>query len=110
MGKTAHTPAPWFHDVDGFGSNRVGAFGFDTHDGTAILAQVRAPDEVGFETAKANARLIAAAPDLLEALEQYLPILEALEKTAAWDVYAKGTGIASANRYRAAIARAKGGA
>jgi hypothetical protein len=100
MGKAAHTRGPW---------KAIGlSIHSDRKDGSpeTWIANVKQGRADAVEIA--DARLIAASPDMFEALEQYLPILEALEKTAAWDVYAKGTGIASANAYRAAIARAKG--
>ena len=67
----------------------------------------------GHEKAKANAALIAAAPDLLEALELALPILEVLHN--AYDPESAEDDTASDARYaidqvRAAIAKAEGGA
>ena len=50
----------------------------------------------------ADARLIAAAPDLLAALEQCLPIIDAHRRTAL------GEGDIAAMNARAAIAKAKG--
>ena len=38
------------------------------------------PEDVGIVAARANARLYAAAPDLLEACIQTLPVLEAVQK------------------------------
>ena len=95
MAQAKHTPGPWFSDVDGFGSNRVGAFGFDTFEGTHILAQVRSPEGVSFDAAKANARLIAAAPDMLDALR-------------ACVVFADQNGEVNGVNIRAAIAKATG--
>lgn len=40
---------------------------------------------------------------LLDVMAEYLPILEALESSGHWDCFAKTTGIATANRYRAAL-------
>ena len=70
MGKTQHTAAPW--RLDGY--SVMG----DAHGTVAVLAQAvagkphaGAPPEVQWQrdaTAAANARLIAAAPDLLAAL------------------------------------------
>ena len=72
--QTGFTPGPWV---------ATGSLAIRTHDG-ATLANVRwddfyASDDIGErpyrdeEQAKANARLIAAAPELLEALEEVLP-------------------------------------
>lgn len=53
-------------------------------------------------TRAANARLIAAAPDLLAALEQCLPIIDAYRRAAL------GDGDIAARNARTAIAKAKG--
>lgn len=77
MTKTAHTPGPWKHNglkEPYFGHNEhTLAAAVWTADGKHFICGTRynlttpsAPDK---ETADANARLIAAAPDLLEALE-----------------------------------------
>lgn len=57
MGESKHTPGPWevYHN-----GKCVGA-----EDGHILTTEVEGN---GAEEAKANARLIAAAPDLLEAL------------------------------------------
>ena len=93
----AHTPGPW--DVEPKGSRHF----VDGADGLTVAyldrAGVRERSEI-----EANARLIAAAPELLEALEAVLPDLEHYVAT-------HGPGpdkrLAAA---RAAIAKAKGGA
>ena len=67
-----HTPGPWWldhgDDVNLF--NHVG-ISAETHE---LLAQVvwRLDDDKSTPECEANARLIAAAPDLLEALETAL--------------------------------------
>lgn len=62
-----------------------------------------------YEQGLANARLIASAPQLLEALKLFLPVLEDLEGSPEyWDIFTKGTGIATLNSYRAAIRAAEG--
>ena len=56
-----------------------------------------------------KARLIAAAPRLLEEMKRFLVILETAEKMPfTWDWITHGTGIATANSYRAAIRAAEG--
>ncbi len=59
---TKHTPGPW----------HVDAQYICRADGVAI-ADVWQSMEVSGEDTEANARLIAAAPDLLTALEELLP-------------------------------------
>lgn len=65
-----HTPAPWTLEppsVIGYADVRFGIKGSD--DGCATcISTVHTTDE----TAQANARLIAAAPDLLTALKKLL--------------------------------------
>lgn len=60
-----HTPGPWQVPDD----NHVGVYGGDEQ--TLIATVARTPDRI------ANARLIAAAPELLAALKLALPIIEA---------------------------------
>jgi hypothetical protein len=56
-----------------------------------------------------NARLISAAPELLSELQRYLPVIEYLEsKPELWGEVAYPLGIATANGYRHAIAKATG--
>jgi hypothetical protein len=83
-----HTPGPWFLDDDG----RI----FDTPDRGQLVAEVATADpaEPPAEEDVANARLIAAAPDLLAALEKVVAISD--RKHDAWD------------EARAAIAKAEG--
>ncbi len=55
----------------------------------------------------ADARLAEALARVVE-LGAYLPILERLEASGEWGRYASGTGIATPNRFRAAL-RGPGG-
>jgi hypothetical protein len=87
-----HTPGPWqvnsndpLHVCDADGESR----------GCSPIAFVQVGND-GRWTAKANARLIAAAPELLERLEELLEYSENL----------RGSGVY--NRARAAIAKATG--
>ena len=65
--KTKHTPGPWTYD--GLGSH-FSIFVKDWEDGDrGDIAQVNDKIQYPNETALANARLIAAAPELLMALE-----------------------------------------
>lgn len=88
-----HTPAPWEwkdDDKDEFGNYRLspGILATALPDGTPW----------GDDIDKANARLIAAAPDLLEALKNTLQIAEA---------YYSGTHSKWREFARAAIAKAE---
>jgi hypothetical protein len=89
---TTHTPGPWqvnsndpLHVCDADGESR----------GCSPIAFVQVGND-GRWTAKANARLIAAAPELLERLEELLEYSENL----------RGSGVY--NRARAAINIATG--
>ena len=71
---TKHTPGPWHINTAGSASRgkpfkitEIYVYAPDTQDDTAICADVI--DPVTQEPSEANARLIAAAPDLLEALQ-----------------------------------------
>jgi hypothetical protein len=56
---------------------------------------------------EANAKVMAAAPEMKDELLRHLPILERIEADPElWDKLTKGTGIATLNGYRAAIAKA----
>jgi hypothetical protein len=91
--KTTHTPGPWV-----------------VKNGTSILAGKSQVANTGFkmgdwpkedyETERANARLIAAAPDLLAALEMVVNAAD-----TGWEI-SDGAWM----EIQAAIAKAKGGA
>ena len=96
MSKALHTPGPWFVPTKSFGTLYV-----EARIGGGMLQEVAAvgPTEKS-EQQEANARLISAAPDLLEALEK-------IEK-AAFATVCNPEWIA--NHARAAIAKATGDA
>ncbi len=94
--KTKHTPGPWRTKREGFSTVYVEA----RIDG-GLIQEVAAcgPTEAGLEQQEANARLIAAAPELLEALRGIMKLdedlcsegaIEALDKASA--AIAKATG------------------
>lgn len=88
------TPGPWWVDIHG---NVMAAGGMVAFPGISA----------GFDQA-ANARLIASAPDLLEALETLLPMVQEWHDEFPRDVGDKeAPAIAFA---RAAIAKATGSA
>lgn len=88
MTQTTHTPGPW----EVLAGPEWGGF---TVGGQRIVATMR---EWGFPgEAEANARLIAAAPDLLAALESAEDVLSETD-----------THLSTLHKVRAAIAKAKG--
>ena len=89
-----HTPAPWYAQYG------------------AILVGVNAPRAIAdvdrdTDEGDANARLIAAAPDLLAALEEAGSLLDALSDGYA-DIGADTRVISRRKAARAAIAKARG--
>lgn len=103
-----HTPGPWAAKRVGLQQWWINApFGDPTigHNSWDGLAEVYGSDdwpESGRKVAEANARLIAAAPDLLAACEQALVELEDSLPAPSdeWDFY---------DKLRLAIAKATGG-
>jgi hypothetical protein len=60
---TQHTPGPWLYTQEG-----VDAFGIVKPDGYSIVHLAALHNSTSASELPANARLIAAAPDLLDAL------------------------------------------
>ena len=94
---TTFTPGPWIHTTDYIGVHQEST-------GTCIadLGSEGAPD-IGAEESEANARLIAAAPDLLAALKKALNVMNEVghprhgyecgdERQAAFEAIQKATG------------------
>jgi len=105
-----HTPGPWYFDEDdravGPVANRsIGVCSIMLADGDAARYHFG-------EQSIANANLIAAAPDLLEALEkmvEYAHQYSSRERTQAAAMEIDETPISNdVSEARAAIARAKG--
>ncbi len=99
------TPGPWkWVNVGGY-------FNLENEDGRRVCDDGSAGDEYQRTIdpqddgeSGANAKLIAAAPYLLSEMERYLVILERAEShPKIWAFITEGTGIATANGYRAAI-------
>jgi len=97
--KTKHTRGPWEYDGDGFDSVAAQDFGTDgycvfTVDKDGLLEEticdLRA-DTIDDDEAEANAKLIAAAPDMAEALSCLLIAIErdrdvgCIAHTDCWD-------------------------
>ena len=89
-----HTPGPWGIKTTETGTKAV----FSSSTGAWVAHTVRSLSS----TQDANARLIAAAPDLLEALNRVLPQYEALLKDCGL------RSLGTADQARAAIAKAEG--
>ena len=104
MTAATHTPGPWAFSESELTPGRFSIYHYgplaycgDTGD--------------GIENARANARLIAAAPDLLDALLDALPYVEdVLADPVALACFKPGTVQRNAAAIRAAIARATGAA
>jgi hypothetical protein len=97
-----HTQGPWGPISDEFGDCEMGvAWPGDSRGHFLAVAQSGDPDEL-----RANARLIAAAPELLDALQHALERLECIPG----DRDETGVILHSINKARAAIARATGDA
>lgn len=98
--KTEFTPGPWV--VDKWGGYGCGGIFNDNlsimKDGLSI-AMIQSDISKPVE---ANAKLIAAAPELLKELNHLVVLLEPLEKDGSLDV----PGLATLNGARAAIKKA----
>ena len=69
-----HTPGPWWHDDD----KEVGCIVIRAPDGDAVPWQIASMCDIGPSgNEEANARLIAAAPELLAALKELVRVGEA---------------------------------
>lgn len=111
MSKVKHTPGPWEIEFDPWhfdtastvvGGEKVKAKGI----GQQMLVQVggwASPTEQ-----EANARLIATAPELLEALEELLAVAPAHPPAAGLIVGIEERHSLAIKRARAAIAKAMG--
>ena len=64
----AHAPGPWINHED------IGAT-YDANGNVVMTAGAGCPGEEG-EEGRANARLIAAAPELLEACEEFVEMFK----------------------------------
>ena len=93
---SAHTPGPWAQDVYG-----------SINDKTGNTIRVEGLALSSGSEAKANARLIAAAPELLEALKEYIAAGEN-SVTATDDVAAMIRFGEADKAARSAIAKATG--
>ena len=102
MTANKHTPGNWYTHRSGFSTVYV-----EARIGGGMVQEIAAcgPTEAGAEQQEANARLIAAAPELLEALVEMTAL--AAGPTGGVTVQQKRDVVSKA---RAAIAKATGGA
>ena len=103
--KRAHTPGPWICQYSPYTSQDDQEIpAFEVHGDRGEKVCDTNEDRPALEQ-EANARLIAAAPELLDALEYFFNIMHDYESSLR-----KGYIITAFEQARAAIARAKGGA
>lgn len=106
MNNTKHTPGPWTWD---------GEFGLGWYaelvSPEKYVGHYSRPQALSREESKANARLIAAAPELLAALEDILPHairdIHELNEQMVGSLY-PSINLAKIKRAEDAIAKAKG--
>jgi hypothetical protein len=101
-----HTPGPWFYTQEG-----KDAFGIVERDGASILHMQALQNSTGASHLEANARLIAAAPDLLDALDRLIFAAQSRDITMGCPINlmtVKAELAAAAKHARAVIAKAKG--
>ena len=89
---TKHTPGPWHVDTEDQDA--------DIHSGFGMVAKTMGHGHAQDGEGTANARLIAAAPELLDALQSMVSQFPEAELRADPDLHA------SVKRARAAIAKA----
>lgn len=105
MGKVKHTPGPWYVNTD---SIDISLKQIGVHPSSEVIQRSNCigirhnGTSAGVATATANARLIAAAPDMLESLIEVLSCIDQHTDDAVL-----GPIIGNA---KSAIAKAKGGA
>lgn len=110
MSGAAHTPGPWELQKPFFGEQHIYVHSENTFNGRKVLSGRQHICVVPYEGKKgaaayhemfnANARLIAAAPELLQALQETLAVLETFSPQGATveraqAVIAKATGAAA---------------
>ena len=95
-----HTPGPWSHMPASPGSKLIGVY--DQHGGLIAKSGLRA-------SAIADARLIAAAPDLLAALIELKAVMPVFPEAARGIVGMEIRYVRVIEQTQAAIAKANGG-
>lgn len=100
----AHTPGPWSASYNGNDDTRI--FAESVADSPRCVAKVNAPLNRGLESV-ANARLIAAAPELLAEVKKAVEALEWAESLLQDRLLPDNLLTATLTQARAAIARAR---
>lgn len=110
MSDTKHTPGPWHVDLDDHEA--------DIHSGFGMVAKTMGHGKEQDDEGRANAILIAAAPDLLDELRKAHQIIRnalavmTTEQKSEWDRLNErdavdGEGITRANERQSVIVRAE---
>lgn len=109
MTKSQHTPGPWPCEYTGDGKRILVGKGLVEGPNGYEVAEVYS-DDCPREVAEANARLIAAAPELLEALETLLPYAPWVPKAGIpmTPELEEKPDVQAVLKARAAIAKARG--
>ncbi len=94
---SAHSPAPWRLSAD---HGRIAAV--DDADGNPVCHAMSVLGEKHAETRDANARLIAAAPELLAELQHLVACLHPWIENGGQGI----PGLATVNKARALVAKA----
>ena len=103
------TPGPWSYEYEAALSGGGCWYTLKGPDSGDLFWHPYNGPRSGGEREEANARLAAAAPTQHVEMVRFLPIIERAEADPElWTRLTKGTGIATANAYRAAIAAATG--
>ena len=102
MNKPTFTKGPWASEDCTLGESEGLCFAINSED--TVIA--RTTD--GWNEARANARLIASAPELLGALREMLAISLRVDDLAWAEAVGKGNGIGPCDKARQAIAKAEG--
>jgi len=98
-----HTPSPWWIDDDGF----LAAGGGDTY---VTLADFDCTPDLGIDEREANKALAAAAPELLQALEELIRVTDYVPCVTRYLGTGDGKRLFQArNQAARAIAKAKEG-
>lgn len=114
MSKTEHTPGPWACDVTDQGGAGCESYvaitaAVDGEHQQIIAKVICYDDRLNPLPYRDTAHILVAAPDQNAEMLRFLPILERAEADPEiWEKLTEGTGIATANSFRAAIAKAEG--